>query len=193
VSWCYFEGRFTVRASSSCWGLGWPRLRGLSASPRRCLMATTSSSAALVPVTPVVSNTERLALAGFLAGYRPRSTRMPPALWPPTSLAPPGRPRGLPRTFRLAGYQPGGSPAVTTYLPLANRRSARLWEVLVLRALACSIGRSVSRKGSGHWLRQVCVSSGLVDYRSGAGVRLSCLSWRRVSWTRRAAGAAMRW
>ena len=32
-------------------------------------MATTTPSAALVPVTPVFSNTERLALAGFLAGY----------------------------------------------------------------------------------------------------------------------------
>ena len=32
-------------------------------------MATTISSAALVPVTPVFSNTERLALARFLAGY----------------------------------------------------------------------------------------------------------------------------
>lgn len=30
---------------------------------------TTSSSAALVPLAPVFSNTERLALAGFLAGY----------------------------------------------------------------------------------------------------------------------------
>src|ERR1700704_820911 len=32
-------------------------------------MATTSSSAALVPLTPVFSTAERLALAGFLAGY----------------------------------------------------------------------------------------------------------------------------
>jgi len=32
-------------------------------------MATIPSSAALVPVTPAFSNTERLALAGFLAGY----------------------------------------------------------------------------------------------------------------------------
>lgn len=32
-------------------------------------MATTISSAALTPVTPVFTNTERLALAGFLAGY----------------------------------------------------------------------------------------------------------------------------
>lgn len=32
-------------------------------------MATTTPSAALVPVTPVFTNTERLALAGFLAAY----------------------------------------------------------------------------------------------------------------------------
>ena len=38
-------------------------------SPRRCLMATTIPSAALVPIRPVFTNTERLALAGFLAGY----------------------------------------------------------------------------------------------------------------------------
>src|ERR1019366_177696 len=45
------------------------QLWGLSLSPWRCLMATTIPSAALVPVTPVFSNTERLALAGFLVGY----------------------------------------------------------------------------------------------------------------------------
>ena len=32
-------------------------------------MTTTSPSTALVPATPVFTNTERLALAGFLAGY----------------------------------------------------------------------------------------------------------------------------
>jgi hypothetical protein len=32
-------------------------------------MATTTPSAALVPVAPAFSNTERLALAGFLAAY----------------------------------------------------------------------------------------------------------------------------
>ena len=32
-------------------------------------MATTIPSAALVPVAPVFTSTERLALAGFLAGY----------------------------------------------------------------------------------------------------------------------------
>jgi hypothetical protein len=33
-------------------------------------MTITTPSAALVPAAPVFSNTERLALAGFLAGYR---------------------------------------------------------------------------------------------------------------------------
>ena len=32
-------------------------------------MTTTTPSAALIPVAPVLTNTERLALAGFLAGY----------------------------------------------------------------------------------------------------------------------------
>ena len=32
-------------------------------------MATTTQSAALVPIVPVFTNSERLALAGFLAGY----------------------------------------------------------------------------------------------------------------------------
>jgi len=32
-------------------------------------MATTTSAAALVPIAAVFTNTERLALAGFLAGY----------------------------------------------------------------------------------------------------------------------------
>ena len=32
-------------------------------------MAANSPSAALVPASPIFSNTERLALAGFLAGY----------------------------------------------------------------------------------------------------------------------------
>jgi integrase/recombinase XerD len=33
-------------------------------------MTTTTASAALIPAAPVFTNTERLALAGFLAGYR---------------------------------------------------------------------------------------------------------------------------
>src|SRR6266702_3457225 len=44
-------------------------LLGSQPVPRRCLMATTTPSAALVPVATVFTNTERLALAGFLAAY----------------------------------------------------------------------------------------------------------------------------
>jgi hypothetical protein len=32
-------------------------------------MTTTTSSAGLIPVAPAFTNTERLALAGFVAGY----------------------------------------------------------------------------------------------------------------------------
>src|SRR6266849_3440053 len=42
---------------------------GSQPEPRRCPMATTTPSAALVPVTPIFTSTERLALAGFLAAY----------------------------------------------------------------------------------------------------------------------------
>jgi hypothetical protein len=53
---------------SICWGHGWPSLR-VSARSRTCPMTTTTPSAALVSTAPVFTNTERLALAGFLAGY----------------------------------------------------------------------------------------------------------------------------
>src|SRR5258708_12896496 len=59
-----------------------PRLAqppGLSPNPRRCPMTTTTPSTALVPAEPVLTNTERLALAGFLAGYT-ALTRLPSAL-----------------------------------------------------------------------------------------------------------------
>jgi hypothetical protein len=52
-------------------------------------MATTIPSAALVPAAPVFTNTERLALAGFLAGYGGltlhrgvSSFLAPPPTWP---------------------------------------------------------------------------------------------------------------
>src|ERR1022692_3206208 len=51
------------------WDLRRPGLRGLGC-PRRCLMAATISSTSLVPVQPLFTDAERLALAGFLAGYR---------------------------------------------------------------------------------------------------------------------------
>src|SRR5712664_1137315 len=57
VGFSLFAGTSAVPASGS------------QSVPRRCLMATTTPSAVLVPVAPVFTNTERLALAGFLAGY----------------------------------------------------------------------------------------------------------------------------
>jgi hypothetical protein len=41
-------------------------------------MTTTAPSAALIPVTPVFTNTERLALAGFLAGSCQAAPRQQP-------------------------------------------------------------------------------------------------------------------
>ena len=44
-------------------------------------MTTTTTTAALIPVAPVFTNTERLALAGFLAGYSaPALARWPTQL-----------------------------------------------------------------------------------------------------------------
>jgi hypothetical protein len=69
VTWRDCRSRLTVRVLSSLAGASLAQLRGLSVSSRRCPMATTTPSAALVPLTPVFTNTERLVLAGFLAGY----------------------------------------------------------------------------------------------------------------------------
>ena len=60
--------RSAVRFSSAGWGLGWPSIGALARAPG-VPDGNTMPSAALVPVTPVFTNTERLALAGFLAGY----------------------------------------------------------------------------------------------------------------------------
>jgi hypothetical protein len=68
VTWCNCHERFTVKFSLSCWGLGWPST-GVSARAPEVPMTATIPWAALVPVTHVFTNTERLALAGFLAGY----------------------------------------------------------------------------------------------------------------------------
>jgi hypothetical protein len=48
--------------------LGWPSLRGLSPAPE-VPDDHHDPSGALIPVAPVFTNTEQLALAGFLAGY----------------------------------------------------------------------------------------------------------------------------
>ena len=96
-------------------------------------MTTTNPPAALVPVAPVFSNTERLALAGFLAGYRGPtrqayeldlrqyvswtvpaavSTGTPPISSPPTLPEPPGKQLTAPRRLRLdKPPRPGGAKA----------------------------------------------------------------------------------
>lgn len=51
-------------------------------------MATTISSAALIPAMPVFSNTERLALAGFLAGYSGLTPGLRAGLAPVRRLVP---------------------------------------------------------------------------------------------------------
>src|SRR5258708_33597589 len=69
VTWCSGSGRLTVGSRRL---LG-PRLaqpQGSQLKPWRCLMATTTSSAALVPTASLFTDAERLALAGFLAGYK---------------------------------------------------------------------------------------------------------------------------
>jgi hypothetical protein len=68
VTWRDGLGRLTVDFSSFAAASAGPA-SGSQPVPRRCPMATTTPSAALVPVAPVFTNTERLALAGFLAAY----------------------------------------------------------------------------------------------------------------------------
>ena len=53
-------GRAAARGRPASW---------VSARPGRYSMTTTTPSAALIPVVPVFTSTERLALAGFLAGH----------------------------------------------------------------------------------------------------------------------------
>jgi len=47
----------------------WPRLPGLS-RPGGIALTTTIQSTAVAAIQPVFTHAERLALAGFLAGYR---------------------------------------------------------------------------------------------------------------------------
>ncbi len=68
MTWCDRRSRLTVRLSSFAGASAGPA-SGSQPEAWRCPMTTTPVSAALVPITPVFANTERLALAGFLAGY----------------------------------------------------------------------------------------------------------------------------
>src|SRR5256884_8211218 len=51
------------------WGRSWPSLPGSSLAGR-CPMTTAAPSAALATIQPTFTDAERVALAGFLAGYR---------------------------------------------------------------------------------------------------------------------------
>ena len=62
-------GRHTGWGEHCRWGLGGPRLPGPQPDPGGAPMATTSTSAAVAVVELVFTESERLALAGFLAGY----------------------------------------------------------------------------------------------------------------------------
>jgi hypothetical protein len=53
----------------SYWDRDWPQLPG-SSPAGRCPMTTAAPSAALATIQPVFTDAERVALAGFLAGYR---------------------------------------------------------------------------------------------------------------------------
>jgi hypothetical protein len=64
----HHAGRLIGEMKHRCWGLGWPSLQGLSPT-REVPMATTSTSTAVAAVEPLFTQPERLALAGFLAGY----------------------------------------------------------------------------------------------------------------------------
>ena len=64
-----FGRRRTLRASFIAGTCGGPASR-VPAVPGGAPMAATSQSSSLVPVQPMFTDAERLALAGFLAGYR---------------------------------------------------------------------------------------------------------------------------
>src|SRR5215469_2480783 len=85
-------------------GLGWPR-SGAQPEPRRYTLATTTPSPELVPVTPAFTNTQRLALAGFLAGHSGQTRQALRAGPAPVRVlvpAPPGAPiRRPPRRHRV--------------------------------------------------------------------------------------------
>jgi hypothetical protein len=68
VTWRNGRGRLTVRVLAGCWGLGWPRSGSQLMSPE-VPRGHHDSVRRPGPLTPVFTSTERLSLAGFLAGY----------------------------------------------------------------------------------------------------------------------------
>src|SRR5690348_3273156 len=61
--------RLTLGFRSIAGICGWPSPPGLSPAGR-CPMTTAAPSTALAMIQPIFTDPERLALAGFLAGYR---------------------------------------------------------------------------------------------------------------------------
>jgi hypothetical protein len=64
-------------------------------------MTTATPSTALATIQPAFTDPERLALAGFLAGYRGATTARQESSWP-SSLAAPIRQRGTSCRFPAA-------------------------------------------------------------------------------------------
>src|SRR6266702_577088 len=69
VTWCDWLTRLTLGFRSIAGTCSWPSFPGLSQAGR-CPMTTAAPSPALVMIQPAFTDAERLALAGFLAGYR---------------------------------------------------------------------------------------------------------------------------
>ena len=90
VTWCDDRDRFTVGFSSFA-GASADSASGPQPEPRRCLMATTTPSSALVATAPLFTDAEQLALAEFLAGYsgvsgRPSRRKSRSSEWNPGGL-----------------------------------------------------------------------------------------------------------
>ena len=69
VTCCDWLTRLTLRFPLNCWDSQLAQPPGLSQAGR-CPLTTAAPSTALVMIQPAFTDAERLALAGFLAGYR---------------------------------------------------------------------------------------------------------------------------
>ena len=69
VTWCDWLTRLTLGFRSIAGTCSWPSFPGLSPAGR-CPMTTAAPTTALVMIQPAFTDAERLALAGYLAGYR---------------------------------------------------------------------------------------------------------------------------
>ena len=118
-------------------------------------MTTATSSAALVPIQPVFSDAERLALAGFLAGYR--------GLTPEAYTLDLRQFTGLERGHRTLVITRKGGKVVT--IPLAPR-TARAIDLAVSERedgpiFLAADGRRLGRHGAGRIVRRVARRAGI--------------------------------